>query len=83
MRGVKKWDQIRAGNAIIYEYADGRKIIADGHQRLGLAKRLVSEGKPVDFEAFVFRESDGFTPQQVRAIAAIKNIADSKGHNQS
>jgi hypothetical protein len=79
LKGVKEWRPERAGMAIIYEYADGRRVIADGHQRLGLAKRLSSEGKPVQMFAQILRQKDGVTPQEARATAALKNIAEGSG----
>ncbi|MBJ7535282.1 hypothetical protein JDN40_14315 [Rhodomicrobium vannielii ATCC 17100] len=79
LRGVTKWDPLAAGKAVVYEYADGRMVIADGHQRLGLAKRL-AEGDPnIRLHAYVFREADGFTPADVRAYAALKNMKELSG----
>ena len=39
-KGVTQWDPSKAGQIVVYEYADGRQFIADGHQRLGLAKKI-------------------------------------------
>lgn len=79
LRGITDWRPERAGMAIIYEYADGRRVIADGHQRLGLAKRLAGQGKPIQMPAMILREADGVTPQQARVTAALKNIAEGSG----
>ena len=79
LRGVKKWDDIKAGVVVVYEYADGRKFIADGHQRLGLAKRLKSEGQPVTMRGFSLKEIDGFTPEMAMVSAALRNIAEGTG----
>lgn len=79
LRGVATWDSERAGVALIYEYADGRRFIVDGHQRLALAKRLAAEGQQIDFPVRVLREADGVTIAQARARAAIKNIAEGTG----
>lgn len=79
LRGVEEWINERAGLAMVYEYADGRRIIADGHQRLGLAKRLAANGQDVELPAYVMREIDGITPAQARARAAFKNIAEGSG----
>ncbi|GAB1364726.1 hypothetical protein MASR1M32_39620 [Rhodobacter sp.] len=76
---MKEWRPERAGMSIIYEYEDGRRVIADGHQRLGLAKRLASEGKPVQMPAMIIRQRDGISPQEARTIAAMKNIAEGSG----
>lgn len=79
LKGITEWDPIRAGEAIVYEYEGGRRLIADGHQRLGLAKRLKAEGQNVQLPAFILRESDGVSPQEARAIAALRNIAEGTG----
>ena len=42
-KDVKKWDPVKAGTVVVYEQADGKFFIADGHQRLGLAKRIKSQ----------------------------------------
>jgi hypothetical protein len=81
LQGVSKWDAIKAGTVTVYEYADGRMAIADGHQRLGLAKRLQSQDPSQDIKiiGYKLRESDGITPEQARVIAAMKNIAEGTG----
>lgn len=79
LRGVTEWRPERAGMSIVYEYADGRRVIADGHQRLGLAKRLAGEGKQVQMPAIILRQRDGITPEQARVTAALKNIAEGSG----
>lgn len=79
LRGVTEWNVERAGVSLVYEFADGKRIIADGHQRLGLARRLASEGKDVELPTIVLRESDGVTPEMARARAAFKNIAEGTG----
>lgn len=79
LQGVKEWNPERAGMTLVYEYADGRQIIADGHQRLGLAKRLAAEGQDIEMPAYILREADGITPEQARARAAFKNIAEGTG----
>jgi hypothetical protein len=79
LRGVTRWDPVSAGKAIVFERADGTMVIADGHQRLGLAKRVASEGQDAKLDAYVFREADGWTPEDVRAYAALKNMRESSG----
>ena len=74
--GVEQWDDTFANNIIVYEYANGKKVIADGHQRLGLAKRLKAEGKDVTLIGTVIREIDGFSPRQARVRAAVKNLVE-------
>ena len=82
LKGVKEWDQISAGYLIVYESADGVRFIADGHQRMGLAKRLIEGGADPDsiqLNAYVLRERDGFTPGMARQAAAMKNIREGTG----
>lgn len=79
LQGVKQWDVARAGMALVYEYKDGRRVVVDGHQRLGLAKRAVADGQNVEMPAILLRQTDGVTPEQARADAALKNIAEGTG----
>lgn len=79
LRGVKRWDNIRSGWGVLYEYANGRTVIVDGHQRLELARRADADGQEVAFPVRIFREVDGYSEIQVRAIAAEKNIAEGSG----
>ena len=81
LQGVEQWDPVKAGMVIVYEDANGKKFIADGHQRLGLARRIMEadpEQRPQLYGPLL-RAADGYTPEQVRAIAAMKNIAEGTG----
>lgn len=81
LRSVTRWDNLASGKVVVFERADGSRVIADGHQRLGLAKRLLAEGREsrIELNGFVFREADGWTPTDVRAIAAKKNLQEGSG----
>ena len=81
LQGVNTWDKYKAGVITVYEYADGRLAVADGHQRLGLAKRIMSQDPSQDVKviAYKLRQADGTTPEQARVIAAMKNIAEGTG----
>ena len=81
LRGVKVWDPILGGEILVYEFADGRMFVADGHQRLGLAKRIMSEDPAQNVVIYgrKLREADGVTPEQAMVVAAIKNIAEGSG----
>ena len=81
LQGVTKWDPIKAGQITVFEYADGKRFIADGHQRLGLAKRIKSQDPSQDVRLYghLLREVDGITPEMARVIAAAKNIAEGTG----
>jgi len=81
LQDIGTWDPIRANTIIVYEFADGRTFIADGHQRLGLAKRLQAADPSLNIEmkAFKLRESDGISVPEARATAAAKNISEGTG----
>jgi hypothetical protein len=40
---VTKWDQPSASTLLVYEFKDGRLAVVDGHQRFGLAKKLIDQ----------------------------------------
>lgn len=74
---VTEWRPERAGITLVYEYADGSRAVADGHQRTALARRIMEQtGDEIRLAARVFREIDGFTVEDVRVIAALKNISE-------
>ena len=79
LAGVTEWNPILSGKAVVWEGLDGRKIIVDGHQRLGLAKRLSENNPNIYLDATLLREADGVTPQQARVWGALKNIAEGSG----
>lgn len=81
LKGVKKWDPIKAGMVLVWEDATGKRYIVDGHQRAGLAKRIASEDptqKP-RLNGYLIKEGDGVTDVEARAVAAAKNIAEGTG----
>lgn len=75
-----RWDPILHGDPIlVHERLDGSYYVADGHHRLDFAKRLNEAGNgPGRIAAQVLREADGYTPLDVKIIAAYKNF--SHGH---
>lgn len=79
LRNVLQWNRRAALGATVYEYADGRRVVADGHQRFGLARRLAAEGQRVGMDVFLVREVDGVTPQQAMVDAAMMNIRQGSG----
>lgn len=81
LQGITQWDPIKAGQITVFEYANGSRFIADGHQRLGLAKRIKSQDPNQDVRLYghLLREVDGVTPEMARVIAAVKNIAEGTG----
>ena len=60
---------------------DGALFVADGHQRVGLANRLLDNGSEVEINiaGSLYRESDGFAAEDVMKIAALKNIKEGSG----
>lgn len=81
LEGVTKWDPVKAGQVIVFEFEDGGRFIVDGHQRLALARRIRAmdpEQRPL-LVGQLLREADGVTPADARAIAAAKNIAEGTG----
>src|SRR5205085_11419216 len=81
LAGVERWDPIKAGMTVVYEDRDGTRYIVDGHQRLGLAKRIAAADPAQDtrLNAFVLRAADGVTDAEARAAAAAKNLAEGTG----
>ena len=81
LQGVTQWNPLLAGRAIVWEAADGRRLIADGHQRLGLAKRIRAQdpSQSVALDALVLREADGWDAESARVWAALKNVAEGSG----
>jgi hypothetical protein len=80
LKGVQAWDPTSSGKIIAYEGEDGALTIADGHQRLGLATRLEAAGFEPRLDGYLFRATDGWSPQDVRVIAALKNIREGQGN---
>lgn len=83
LRNVELWDPTSSGKVIAYERADGTRVIADGHQRLGLAQRKLAAGHEdfgdIRLDGYLFREVDGWRPAEVRTVAALKNLRENSG----
>jgi hypothetical protein len=80
LRGEREWDARAAVGVIVHERMDGTRFIADGHQRLGLARRLMDQGQDgITLQGFLLREIDGFGVEEVRALAALRNIRQESG----
>ena len=60
---------------ILHQRLDGTLYVADGHHRLDLAKRNGVQ----EVSAVVLKESDGFTPADVRVYAALRNLSQGRG----
>lgn len=81
LRSVTRWNPLAGGRVFVLERADGTQVIADGHQRLGLARRIQAEdaSQQVELIGHLFREADGWTTADVRALAAKKNMQEGSG----
>ena len=79
LQDVKEWDPDLAGVAYVWERADGRRFVVDGHQRLALAQRMRAQGQDPLLLVKFWRETDGYTPRYMRLVAAKKNIAEDSG----
>lgn len=81
LRGVQEWNPTMAGTISVWESKDGQLFIADGHQRTGLARRLMQNQPDLDIRipSHVYREIDGITAEMAMVRAAIKNIGEGTG----
>ena len=81
LQGITEWDPIKAGTVIFWEDSAGKMFVADGHQRVGLARRIQAQ-KPdqdIDIIGYKLRETDGVSAEKARSIAAMANIAQGTG----
>ena len=82
LKDVKNWDSITGLTNVVmlHQTKDGKVYVVDGHQRTGLARRLLAEGKQVPpLRAIVFREADGYSQERMRRIGALMNIRQGTG----
>jgi hypothetical protein len=81
LRNVTKWDQAKAQSIIVWEQNDGKLFVADGHQRAGLARRLTEKegAKGIELPGLLYREKDGISAGDIKAMAAVTNIANGSG----
>ena len=76
---VQEWDNVAAGTILVFEFRNGKKAIVDGHQRLGLAKRLSAQGKKIDLLSYTIREVDGVEPQEAMLRGLMINLMNNTG----
>lgn len=82
LKGVQRFDRRLAGVSLIWERADGKRFIADGHQRRDLGIRAIAAGQDpaeVQLNGFILRETDGVSALDARRMAAVKNMAEGTG----
>ena len=70
LEGTEAWDPVAGGVLMVWERADGRRFVVDGHHRFQLAK---AKGVK-DIPAVVLRESEGVSPGEARVEGAMANI---------
>tara|TARA_B100000579_G_scaffold437790_1_gene469041 strand:- start:6164 stop:9391 length:3228 start_codon:yes stop_codon:yes gene_type:complete len=81
LRGEVQWNQEQSGVVLVHERADGKLFIADGHQRLALAKRIKEKdpNQDVFLLGITLREKDGISVENAMVRAAVKNIGEGTG----
>lgn len=81
LQGVTTWDPVKAGTVIFWEDAQGKVFIADGHQRAGLARKIMDQDPSQDISliGYKLRETDDVSADKARVIAAVANIAQGTG----
>lgn len=81
LKGVTEWNPDLAGTVFVWERADGKRFVADGHQRIGLAKRIEAQNpeQEIQVRVRVLRESEGWASERARSYAAGNNIAQGTG----
>lgn len=75
---ISRWDPRKANTAVIYQYADGTRVVVDGHRRAAAAKKMKAKDKKQKFmmPAIILKEHHGITPEQAKARGAGKNLAE-------
>lgn len=69
------WDPVAGLGVMVWEDLGGRQFIVEGHQRLGLARRLVGQGHdPITLRGALYREADGISADMMRIEGARVNI---------
>lgn len=80
LKGVDKWEPGLANPITVWQGNDGKLYVVNGHQRTDLALRAQAAGQEdVQMPARLYREADGTTPEDMRALGAYQNIAEGSG----
>lgn len=79
LRDVKDWNDYAAGALMVYQNKEGKYFVIDGHQRLGLSKRLTGQGKDINLVTKVIREADGVTKEEAMFSGVVANIINGTG----
>jgi hypothetical protein len=77
---VNKWDRVSSGKGMIFERRNGAQDVVDGHQRRNRARIIAGQtGETyIPLDAYIYREADGWTPADLRRLAALKNIREGR-----
>ena len=78
LKNVKSWVPERGNALIVWQDKAGQNFVVDGHQRTGLARRLVEQGheSQIQLPGVLYRESDGISAEDAMVSAALKNISE-------
>jgi hypothetical protein len=79
LKGVEQWNPLMSQQILLWEPETGGRIVVDGHQRVGLARRLSERGDRIELPAIVVKEADGISAEQARVLGALRNIANGTG----
>jgi hypothetical protein len=81
LHGVSRFDTQLCGIVVVWQDKEGHLFIADGHQRMGLARRARANGQTdgIFLPARIYKESEGYSVEDIKVIAAFKNIAEGTG----
>ena len=80
LRDAGDFDPDLCNDCIFWRDLQGTHWLVDGHQRYGLADLCQDNGQTgIVLPGRVYAESDGYTKQHVKIIAARKNIAEGTG----
>lgn len=75
LEGVEDWDYTKAGVMSVWWDEDaGRWFVVNGHNRMGLANRVLEGDEPVNV-----MELHAASPKEARAMGAMQNIAEGRG----
>lgn len=75
LANTRDWDPAAGIGVVVWEDFAGRRFIVEGHQRLGLARRLMADGAdPIEMTGILYREADGISAEMMRVYGALVNI---------
>lgn len=77
---VETWHAPSSGKVLVFERANGERIIADGHQRRSKAISIMDArgADDIQLDGYLYREKDGWTVSDLRLKGAQKNIREGR-----